>query len=80
MDAGRPLRSVHVVGELTLLDLVLAVQEFTRNDEETVKTISALVESGRVRLRTPADSTGSRAASGVRGASSGPARPSLESE
>lgn len=45
-------------GELTLLDLVLIVQEFTQNDDETVATVTALLESGRVRVRRPAGSSG----------------------
>jgi hypothetical protein len=38
-------------GELTLLDLVLVAQEFTRSEQETVAVVRELLESGRVRLR-----------------------------
>lgn len=34
----------------TLLDLVQTVSEFAANDEETVATVTYLVNSGRVRL------------------------------
>lgn len=34
----------------TLLDLVQAVSDFAANDEETVATVTYLVNSGRVRL------------------------------
>lgn len=40
-------------GELTLLDLILAVQQFTRNEDETVEAVSSLIDSGRVRLLQP---------------------------
>ena len=40
-------------GDMTLLDLVLIVQEFSRSDEETARTISALIDTGRIRVRTP---------------------------
>jgi hypothetical protein len=46
-----PLR-FRLSGELTLLDLVLIVQEHTRDDDETVETIRRLLDSGRVRLRS----------------------------
>lgn len=42
-----------LAGELTLLDLILAVQEFSRSEEETVATVASLLDSGRVRLRSP---------------------------
>jgi len=43
-----------VLGDLTLLDLVLVVQEFTTDDDETVAAVSSLLESGQVQLRRPA--------------------------
>jgi len=41
-------------GDLTLLDLVLVVQEFTRSEWETVEVVAALLESGHVRIRSSA--------------------------
>ena len=36
--------------ECTLLDLVQVVNEFARNDDEVVATVTYLINSGRVRL------------------------------
>jgi hypothetical protein len=36
--------------ECTLLELVHAVNEFARNDDEVVTTVTYLINSGRVRL------------------------------
>lgn len=52
MTAPRSL-PFDLTGELTLLDLVLAVDEFTRSDAETALAVSSLLASGRVRLRDP---------------------------
>jgi len=50
-DTARPFG---LSGDLTLLDLVLVVQEHSRSEQEVVRRISRLLESGRVRLRVPA--------------------------
>lgn len=51
----RPVRPVpiDVAGELTLLELVLLVQEYTANDGETVEVVSYLLERGGIRIRAP---------------------------
>lgn len=56
MDDGPLLRAVDGAGDLTLLDLIVVVQEFTENDRQTVEAIASLLESGRVRLRSVHDS------------------------
>lgn len=45
-------------GEMTLLDLVLVAQEFTDSVLGTVEAVHALLDSGRVRLRTPGEDRG----------------------
>lgn len=52
MNAARCM-PFDVTGDMTLLDLILVVQEFTRSDDETVAAVSSLLRSGRVRLRAP---------------------------
>lgn len=45
---------------LTLGDLVLAVQAYAGNDEESVEAIAAVLASGRIRLRPPVEVAGPR--------------------
>jgi len=45
-------RGLDLNGDLTLLDLIRVVQEFTRTEQETVDVVYSLLAAGRVRLRS----------------------------